>query len=202
MMRVVFLPTAALALVGQHKLPRAAPQRAVDVSSLDISSLDPTVIGGVVAAVGAAAVLAGKGGDGAAGGAPAAAKAKAAKVTNAVWSGDAFRAATWPAGPARSFSSSRPVWKSNFTARSLNQRVVLHAIDATPARWRGDAGSSPLDRARTAASSPRNDLVKNCRVHPTHWLIYTQVLTIRDLGGARRGLELVGDARIRYARHK
>ena len=31
----------------------------------------------------------------------------------------------------------------------------LHAIDATPARWRGDAGSSPLDRARTAASSPR-----------------------------------------------
>ena len=44
----------------------------------------------------------------------------------------------------------------------LNQRVVLHAIDATPARWRGDAGSSPLDRARTAASSPGNDLVKNC----------------------------------------
>ena len=33
----------------------------------------------------------------------------------------------------------------------LNHRVVLHAIDATPARWRGDAGSSPLDRARTAA---------------------------------------------------
>ena len=28
----------------------------------------------------------------------------------------------------------------------LNQRVVLHAIDETPARWRGDAGSSPLDR--------------------------------------------------------
>ena len=33
-------------------------------------------------------------------------------------------------------------------------RVVLHAIDTTPARRRGDAGSSPLDRARTAASSP------------------------------------------------
>ena len=30
----------------------------------------------------------------------------------------------------------------------LNQRDVLHAIDATPARWRGDAGSSPLDQAR------------------------------------------------------
>ena len=29
----------------------------------------------------------------------------------------------------------------------LNRRVDLHAIDATPARWRGDAGSSPLDGA-------------------------------------------------------
>ena len=65
------------------------------------------------------------------------------------------------------------MWKSKFYgAFVLNHRVVLHAIDATPARWRGDAGSSPLDRARSAASSPRNDLVKNCRVHPTHWLIF------------------------------
>jgi CubicO group peptidase (beta-lactamase class C family) len=56
-----------------------------------------------------------------------------------------------------------PVWKSKFYgAFVLNHRFVLHAIDATPARWRGGAGSSPLDRARTAASSPRNDLVKNC----------------------------------------
>ena len=55
-----------------------------------------------------------------------------------------------------------PVWKSKFYgAFVLNRRVDLHAIDATPARWRGDAGSSPLDRTRTAASSPRNDLVKN-----------------------------------------
>jgi hypothetical protein len=46
-----------------------------------------------------------------------------------------------------------PVWKSKiYGAFVLNRRVVLHAIDATPARWRGDAGSSPLDRARTAAS--------------------------------------------------
>ena len=37
------------------------------------------------------------------------------------------------------------VWKSNYGAFVLNHRVVLHAIDATPARWRGDAGSSPLD---------------------------------------------------------
>ena len=47
-------------------------------------------------------------------------------------------------------------------------RVNLHAIDAPSARWRGDAGSSPLDRASTVAPSPRNDLVENCRVHPTH----------------------------------
>jgi len=38
------------------------------------------------------------------------------------------------------------VWKSKFYgAFVLNRRVDLHAIDATPARWRGDAGSSPLD---------------------------------------------------------
>ena len=63
----------------------------------------------------------------------------------------------------------------------LSRRVLLrlnhglHAINATPARPRGGVNSSPLDRARTAASSPRNDFVKNCRVHPTHWLISTQV---------------------------
>jgi hypothetical protein len=34
----------------------------------------------------------------------------------------------------------------------LNRRVVLHAIDATPARRRGGVNSSPLDRVRTAAS--------------------------------------------------
>ena len=42
------------------------------------------------------------------------------------------------------------------TARSHD----LHAIDATSARWRGHAGSSPLDGATTVASSPRNDFVK------------------------------------------
>ena len=34
-----------------------------------------------------------------------------------------------------------------------------------------------LDSVITAALSPRNDFVKNYRVHPTHWLIYTQVAT-------------------------
>ena len=51
--------------------------------------------------------------------------------------------------------------------RVLNHRVVLP-------RHRCDAGSSPLDGASTAAPSPRNDLVKNYRVHPTHRLISTQ----------------------------
>ena len=59
------------------------------------------------------------------------------------------------------------MWKSKFYgAFVLNRRVGLHAIDATPARWRGDAGSSPPDRARTE--------------HLTHWLISTQVAIIED----------------------
>ena len=45
----------------------------------------------------------------------------------------------------------------------------------SPARRRGDVGSLPLDRARMAASSPRNDFVKNYRVRPAHWLISKQV---------------------------
>ena len=60
------------------------------------------------------------------------------------------------------------VWKSKcYGAFVLHRRVDLHAIDATPARWRGGAGSSPLDGASTAASSPRNDLAEELR-HPTH----------------------------------
>ena len=39
------------------------------------------------------------------------------------------------------------VWKSKFYGTFvLNLRVVLHAIDAPPARWRGDAGSSSCTR--------------------------------------------------------
>ena len=37
----------------------------------------------------------------------------------------------------------------------LNRRVDLHAIDATPARWRGDDASSALDGASTAACTRR-----------------------------------------------
>ena len=63
----------------------------------------------------------------------------------------------------RSSELTRPRWvvlacvEIKFTARS------------SPARRRGDAGSSPLDRR----ASPRNDLVKNCRVHLKHCLIST-----------------------------
>ena len=50
---------------------------------------------------------------------------------------------------------------------SRRLRVDLHAIDATPAGWRGGVGLSPLDGASTAALSPRNDFVKNYRIDTT-----------------------------------
>ena len=62
-------------------------------------------------------------------------------------------------GPPTGLRLFRAVWKSKFYGVfALNLRVDLHATDATPARWRGDAGSSQLDGARTATSSPRNGL--------------------------------------------
>ena len=166
-MKVVYaiLPTAALAFVGPKvSLPRAETRQAADI--LDISSLDPTVIGGVVAAVGAAAVLAGKGGDGMA--APAAAKATAAKGETPAWSGDAFRAATWPAGPARSFSSSPPAAVQGPSAAELAAAAAASetakaklaslgiARSAPPAMpreaWSGSPYSSP---GRAAAASSK-----------------------------------------------
>ena len=51
----------------------------------------------------------------------------------------------------------------------------LHAIDATPARWRGDVGSSPLDGASAAASPPRGARRKlSGAARHTRWLISTQ----------------------------
>jgi hypothetical protein len=153
-MRVVyaFLPTA-LAFVGRGAvLPRAAPRQAADIASLDISSLDPAVLGGVVAAVGAAAVLAGKGGDGAAGSAPAAAKATAAKVTVATWSGDAFRAATWPAGPARSFSSAPPAAVQGPSAEELAAAAAASAASKAKLASLGIARAAPPAMPREAWS--------------------------------------------------
>ncbi len=48
------------------------------------------------------------------------------------------------------------VHKSNRRGGSAAAASGLHAIDATPARWRGCACSSPLDGVSTAAFSPRN----------------------------------------------
>ena len=82
-----------------------------------------------------------------------------------------------------------------YGAFALNLRVDLHAIDATPARWRGDAGSSLHNGASTAASSPRNHLVKNYRVHPTHWLISTQVTVWKQTQELDRRLNMLMIAR-------
>jgi hypothetical protein len=71
---------------------------------------------------------------------------------------------------------SNAVHKSNCRDASpprLNQD--LHAIDATPPRWRGGVGLTQLDSVIRVASSPKNDLVKIYRVHSTHWLIFPQV---------------------------
>ncbi len=62
------------------------------------------------------------------------------------------------------FRKFAPVHKSNCCDASpprLNHD--LHTIKATPARWRGRGGLSPLDAVSTVASSPRMDLVKNYR---------------------------------------
>ncbi len=78
----------------------------------------------------------------------------------------------------------------------LHRRVDFYTIDTMPARWRGGAGSSPLDGASTAASSPRNDSVKNCRVHPTHWLISTQPGTPRKVKQYSRPHPCAGGRRL------
>ena len=64
-------------------------------------------------------------------------------------------------------------------------RRLLHGVDR--------AGSSPLDGASTFALSPRMDLVKNCRVHRTHWLISTQAARADVLAEAAR-CKTTGDA--------
>ena len=77
--------------------------------------------------------------------------------------GDGRRPPRGAAGrPSRTPRRSSARWRSgartgrrlcgnqNFTAGAfvLNRRVVLHAIDATFARWRGGVGLSPLDGAQ------------------------------------------------------
>ena len=68
----------------------------------------------------------------------------------------------------------QPCINQNFTARSSSTPSTRRLLDdvVMPVRHR-------RDRTRTAASSPRNDLVKNYLVHPTHCLISTQVVSAR-----------------------
>jgi hypothetical protein len=47
-----------------------------------------------------------------------------------------------------------------------SRRPPRHRRDACSMAWR--CRFLTARGARTAAPSPRNDLVKNCRVHPTH----------------------------------
>ena len=65
----------------------------------------------------------------------------------------------------------------------------LHAIDATPARWRAPGGLSPLHSVSAVAFSPWKDLVKNYRVRPTHWLIYAQVANAGTIADKYEGFE-------------
>ena len=87
-----------------------------------------------------------------AGGAPAAATATAAKVETPAWSGDAYRAATWPAGPARSFSSSPPAAVQGPSAAEL--AAAAAASEAAKARLAslGIARSAPPAMPREAWS--------------------------------------------------
>ena len=54
---------------------------------------------------------------------------------------------------------------------------ILRRVPSTRRLLDGDADSSRFDGAKAAASSPRNDLGKDYRVHPTHRLISTQFAT-------------------------
>ena len=81
------------------------------------------------------------------------------------------------------------VHKSNFRRVSTRLNHDLHAIDATPARWRAPGGLSPLHSVSAVAFSPWKDLVKNYRVRPTHWLIYAQVANAGTIADKYEGFE-------------
>ena len=64
-------------------------------------------------------------------------------------------------------------WGSTFQMAAIQGRTCVDdtgwwCTTAWKSKFYGAFGAS------TAASSPRNDLVENFRVHPTHWLISTQ----------------------------
>ena len=86
---------------------------------------------------------------------------------------------------------------SSFDAIVLNRRVDLHAIDATPARWRGDVGPDTLvdfhtddDGSPSAAGSSNNieadaspnSSLKSSLAHTTQWTGCDGVLRIVQIG--------------------
>jgi hypothetical protein len=72
----------------------------------------------------------------------------------------------WKAAADEALAAFKPIRKSVNSCVEIKIRRVRPESSRRPPRHRRDTCS--LDRARTAASSPRNDTVKNCRVHPTH----------------------------------
>ena len=77
----------------------------------------------------------------------------------------------------------RAVWNQILRASCESRRPPRHRRDACSMAWQ--CRFLTADGASAATSSPRNDLVKNYRVHPTHWLISTQ-RTARSGPCARR----------------
>ena len=80
-------------------------------------------------------------------------------------------------GRGRAPQRRRPVWKSKFYgAFVLNHRVVLHAIDATPARCRGVVVYIPLVPASTVARRAPDSLFDlRTGLHVQHALVYGRV---------------------------
>ena len=75
--------------------------------------------------------------------------------------GGAADCAFWERNLGTQCRMCEPVHESN--CRGASPQPLdhgLHAIDATPARRRGGAGSSPLDRASTTAFSSRKDCTR------------------------------------------
>ena len=68
------------------------------------------------------------------------------------WSGDAFRAATWPAGPARSFSSSPPAAVQGPSAAELAAAAAASEASKAKLASLGIARAAPPAMPREAWS--------------------------------------------------
>ena len=88
------------------------------------------------------------------------------------------------------------VWKS--WPRRRRHAIARTAVDAR-AKLRIRVLGACVEIKNFTVRSPRHDLVKNFRVHPTHWLISTQLGA--EQGVARGAAEERGRAAQRGARH-